>query len=1359
MSDLSDRISKLPPEKRAILEKMLMERAGTGTRGIPKREAQGPCPASFPQRRLWFLDRLRPGGCTYNEPVSLRFEGPLDVEALNSSLSEIVRRHEALRTAFPEIDGEPCQRVCDAAPADMPLVDLRDLPEGEREDKVRALARELAREPFDLQRGPLVRFSLFRLSGEDHVLVSVIHHIIFDGWSGRVFQRELAECYNAFSRAREPDLPELPIQCADFSQWQAERLSGAALEKQLSYWRERLEGLEPVELPIDHPRPATQTFAGGTYEFLLPKDVLDGLKDVSKTARTTLFMTLMAGFQTLLGRYTGQEDFALGSPVANRTRVEMEGLIGFFVNNLVSRADLSGDPPFAELLERVRASTLKGYENQELPFARLVEELRPERHMSRAPLIQVMFAFQNMPGGAGEFEGVRVSRFRVEPGIAKFELTLFVQEQPEGIRGRFEYNSDLFDAVTVERMAGHYRMLLESTVDDPSRRLSELSLLTGDESRTMLIEWNDTATDYPRDALVHELFLAKAREHPDAVALKSAGESISYGELARLSSKLAAHLEGLGVEAGAPVGICLERSPEMIVAVLGVLIAGGAYVPLDPDYPRERLEFLVGDSGAAALVTSDALAPLFEGARLPVVRIDGDREAIEAAGVCAERAAGDAADTCMTIYTSGSTGRPKGAAIPHRAVTRLVCNTNYIDLRPQDTIAQVANFSFDAATFEIWGALLNGASLAIIPREAVLSADDFAHELRVSGVSIMFITTALLNVYATQSPGFFAGLRCLLFGGETADPNSVREVLERGAPGRLLHFYGPTESTTFTTWYEVENVPEGASSIPIGRPVANTTVYILDANLQPVPVGVPGEIMIGGDGLASAYVGRAELTAERFIDNPFGASGEKLYRTGDVARFLDDGNIDFIGRRDFQVKLRGFRIELGEIEAALVACPRIDQAVVLCRESRPGEKSLVAYVTGADDISAGDLRGSLERVLPDYMVPAAFVVMDSLPLTPNGKVDRRALPKPEGLAGDGGAAYLAPRTPVEAALAGIWANALGVGQVGVRDDFFSLGGHSLLAVKVFSEIESVFGKKLPLATLFEAPTVEKLVGALSEEGFADVFPPLVEITSEGAGTPFFAVATADAFVFADLARSMEPKRPFYALHPQGIVHNEHPEIDLVDIARRYIGEMKKRQPEGPYAIGGTCAAGIVAYEMAQQLTAAGDEVHFVVMFDSPGPFDLSRRLNIAAGGAKRFGRHMRTHAVNLARLDNRGRLEYIRMRLARLGRKLRGLPVPPDKAQTDRPVEQAYWMAFNGAYGRAVARYKPRRFDGALVLFLAEDQAAWRFSHSRIRWKQLVGGKVELFTIPGSHQDMLRQPQADAVARHLSALLSQVDGA
>ena len=1078
-----------------------IEEARRGTQGptapplVPvSRDAQ--LPLSFSQQRMWLLDQLEPDTPTYNISHALELSGTLDTEALKWSLGEIVSRHEALRTTFADVDGEPVQVISPTLDAKLPVEDLSGLLQAGREAEAERLALEEKRRPFDLESGPLFRSRLLRLGEEEHILLISMHHIVSDGWSMGVFWRELGALYGAFSRGEPSPLAELPIQYADYALWQRQWMQEEVIDEQLGYWRQQLAELPALELPTDHPRPAVQTHRGGRRSLTLSESLTRELKELSRQEGTTLFMVLLGALQVLLSRYSGQEDVAIGTPIAGRTRAETEELIGFFVNTLVMRTDLSGDPSFREVLSRVRETALGAYDHQDLPFEKLVEELQPERDLSRVPLSQVFFALQNMPQEDLKLPDLAVERQKIESGSVKFDLSFFLSEEEQGLNGRLVYNADIFDDTTIERMIGHLQTLLYGIVQDPDRRLSGLPLLDEAEQHLLLSEWSGTVTEYPRDGRVHELFEEQAELFPDAVAVVFGEQQLTYRELDRRANQLAHHLRKLGVGPEKLVGICVERSLEMVVGLLGILKAGGAYVPLDPASPAARLEFVLGDTRAPVLLTQERLL-----ARLPdehgaeVVRLDADWPLIarEPGENLAPRATAD--NPAYVIYTSGSTGQPKGVMIEHRALSTYVeAATAAYDITSSDRVLQFASLSFDASVEEIFPALTRGATMVLRSERMVDSMQRFVQECEEHEISVLDLPTAfwheLVLAFETEGLELPPSVRLVIIGGEKALAERVAQwhAAQSVTKARLINTYGPTEATVVATVCELtpgagdELLSQG--EVPIGRPLGNDLIYILDASMNPVPIGVPGELHVGGFGLARGYLNRPELTSERFVEDPFSdAPGARLYKTGDIARWRGDGNVEFVGRVDEQVKIRGYRVELGEIVAVLAQHPALRGTTVVARSDASSVERLVAYVVAHDrqaEPTARELGDYLKERLPGYMVPSAFVTLDSLPLTSSGKVDRRALPAPDPSGFRTENIYVEPRTPVEEQLVEIWEEVLGLERVGTNDDFFELGGHSLLATRVVSRARGAFQVELPLRYLFETPTVAGLALSVTQ---------------------------------------------------------------------------------------------------------------------------------------------------------------------------------------------------------------------------------------------------------------------------------------
>jgi amino acid adenylation domain-containing protein len=1215
MSSHAERIAGLSPAKLARLTERLKGGVPDAARAqrIARRPADvGPPPLSFAQQRLWFLDQLAPGSAAYNVSSAIRLEGRLDVSALARSLSEIVRRHESLRTAFAVVGGQPVQVVAPDARLDLKVISLEELPAAAREAAARELAHDDALRPFDLSRGSLVRATLARLGDDSHLALFTLHHIISDGWSFGVLVRELAALYQSFAAGEPSPLAELPVQYADYAVWQRARLQGDELERLLTYWRAQLAGVPILELPTDNPRPATQGFRGKTQTFTLPRELRESLTDLGRSEGATLFMTLLAAFQTLLARYSGQEDVAVGTPIAGRQRLETENLIGFFVNTLVLRSDLSGDPSFRELLRRVREVTLGAYAHQDLPFERLVEELQPDRSMSRAPLFQVLFALQNAPSSSLVLPGLRLTSLPPDAATAKFDLTLIMHETESGLAGSLNYDADLFDDATAARLITHFERLLRGVAAEPDRSLSELSLLSPSERRQLLVEWNDTRSDYPRESGLHELFEAQAAERPDAVAIVHAAGQMTYGELNARANRLAHRLIKLGVGPEVVVGICAERGPELIVGLLGILKAGGAYLPLDPAHPRERLSFMLKETRARLLLTQQRLRAALPADGPPVISLDADRPAVarERADNPGVRVRAD--NLAYVTYTSGSTGRPKGVAVTQRGVARLVKRSDYAAFGPEEVFLQFAPVAFDASTFEVWGSLLNGARLVLMP-PGTRTLAELGQTLRAQGVTTLWLTAGLFHLMTDEHAEDLRGVRQLLAGGDVLSPAHVQKFLRAADPGStLVNGYGPTENTTFTCCHPMRAGAQFDQTVPIGRPVAQTQVYVLDADLQPVPVGVVGELYAGGDGLARGYVNRPQLTAERFIPHPFGAEpGQRLYRTGDMARHLPDGALEFLGRRDGQVKVRGFRIEPGEVEAALRDCGGVREAVVVARAGEGGESYLAAYLLAEPQVAANvaGLRLILKERLPDYMIPASFVFLEEFPLTPRGKVDRRALPEPSRAKSEG--AQSAPLDPVEEILAGIWAEVLRLEVVGREANFFELGGHSLLATQLISRARAAFGVELPLGRLFEEPTVAGLARVVRGEMAAGRGPEAHAITRAGrASAPPLSFAQ-ERFWFLD---QLEPGNSRYniplAVRLAGALDAAALEGALAELVRRH--EILRTTfaqsggqpvqiiaPEARVALDATDFSGLAAGEREA-------EARRLVVEEAGRPFDLAR---------------------------------------------------------------------------------------------------------------------------------------------------------
>lgn len=1061
----------------------LIKMLGGSVAGTLSRQPRtGRLPLSHAQERLWFLEQVRLADLVYNVPIVVRMAGALELHVLERSFAALVDRHESLRTRFVEFDGAPAQVIDAPGAFKLDVTDLSFLPSEKRDAAAERMVEQQLHRAFDLLRGPVFRARLFRLHDESHVLMVTMHHIVSDGWSMHLLHRDLLALYHGFLNGIDEPLPPLSVQYVDYAIWQRDRMQEAAFAEHMSYWKRQLSGAPPLlTLPTARVRPAVATFEGAAAKFSISPDVTRVLAELAHRHEATLFMVLLAAFHAVLSKWSGQRDVVVGVPVAGRTHWQTQEMIGLFVNMLPVRVQTEDELLFTELLVRVKRAMLEGFEHQELPFQTVVAQLHPQRDLSRHPVFQVCFQLLNLvPQQAIDTE-LKWDAVELSQAVrSRFDLELHMSEAGGGLSGAFVYATDLFDAQDVARWIEHFQVFLEGVAQGAERSISALPILTIAERARLIEAFNATAVDYPREQLVHEIFEQRAQSHPYSVAVVSEGRHLSYGELNAAAERLAHSLMESGARSGQCVAIVLPRSAELIVAQLAVLKCGCAYVPIDPELPRTRQEFIAGDCRARLIIAPQMLRLMDPPA--DVQWIDPDQRASESPRAAHEStAAAHPLSAAYVMYTSGSTGVPKGVVVPHQAVLRLVINNDYVTLESSDCIAYCSNPAFDPSTFEIWGALLNGARILVISPTMLLDPVSLVAELEKQDVTILHFTTGLFNQYADVLGPFYRKLKCLLFGGEAADAHITRGVLQRWEPRSLVHLYGPTETTAFATSYRVQSILEGQSTIPIGHPIANTQVYILDRSMQPVPIGVTGELHVGGPGVALGYLNRPDLTAERFCADPFSQhSGARLYRTGDLARFQADGTIQYLGRADRQVKLRGYRIELGEIEAALLSHPSVKQAAVLAREDAPGDKRLVAYVCLANEVQlspatpqsrvdVSQLRALLQTCVPEYMIPSAFVVLEQLPLTANGKLDRDALPAPD--MGLFRSEYNPPHGDVETAVAELWEELLHVGPVGRQDNFFQLGGHSLLGVQAVVRMRQRFGCNLSVKVIFEHQTV------------------------------------------------------------------------------------------------------------------------------------------------------------------------------------------------------------------------------------------------------------------------------------------------
>jgi amino acid adenylation domain-containing protein len=1074
--ELREELGRRKDEIKAYLK----EQGATVSDSILSRPARPPAlervirgadmPVSHTQQRLWFIKRMDPSSYVYNVATVMSFTGPLDDAVLERSLADLVARHESLRTRFIEVDGVPRCVIEPHVSTRLERIDVTHTPEARRDAAGREAAQAFAQRPFDLSRAPLLHVALVRTAADVNLFVFVLDHIVSDGISVGIFMHELQALYNRHAAGTDDLLPPLPIQYIDYVEWERRCFEQGTIDRHVSFWKQQLAGLPSMlQLPTDRPRPPVQTTRGTRRAVQFTPALSDRIKAFGRAEGSTLFMVLMSAFQVLLHRYSGETDIAIGSAIANRNRSEIERVIGFFANNIVLRADLTGNPTVRELMTRVREMALKSYAHQEMPFDMLVDVIGARRELDHTPLFQVMFVLQNLSLTGLDLPNVECGVMELPLTTARFDIAVDVFDLASGLRIYFEYNTDLFDDSTIERMQGHYERLLEGFIANPGARIIDLPLLSPHEQQQLLLDWNATTLPYPSEQTVHGLFEAQAARTPDAVAVRFEDLSLSYSELNARANRLAHHLRSLGAGRGSLVGIWMERSADMVVAVLGVLKAGAAYVPLDPAFPKDRIDYMMEDAELRIVVTQSGLA-----AGLPAgvhgVSMDAEANALSALPPDNAVPVAGSGDLAYVIYTSGSTGRPKGVMLEHRAVVNFLLSMHREPgITAADRFVAVTTLSFDIAGLEIHGPLTVGGTVVLASRATALDGLRLAELLDSSEATLLQATPATWRLLLESGWHGRPGLK-MLCGGEGLPRDLAEKLLATG--GELWNMYGPTETTI---WSTISRVTDTTRAIAIGRPIANTQVYVLEPSGLPAPVGVGGELCIGGDGLARGYRNRDDLTAEKFVtlDLP-GVGPRRVYRTGDVVRFLADGRLEFVGRRDHQVKVRGFRIELGEIETVLARHEGVKDNVVHVREDKPGDQRLVAYVVPQPGSTVGTegMRASLRVQLPDYMIPNLFVVLEALPLTPNGKVDRKALPVPAAAVADAvDAASDAVMTPVQRQVAALWRGVLNVERVGLHANFFDLGGHSLLLVRLQAAMQREFGQEFPLVELFQRTTV------------------------------------------------------------------------------------------------------------------------------------------------------------------------------------------------------------------------------------------------------------------------------------------------
>lgn len=1384
-------LTRLPSSRQALYEKLLrgeIVHTPLPSPSIAPRDPNQPAPLSFAQQQMWLLSQLMPGCPLYNECVTVYLPGALDVDAFTRGFNELIRRHEAWRTRFILHDGEPMQVIEPPFLAALPLIDLRHLSGAEKEREARRLAHADATEPFDLARCPLFRACLIQLGDTDYRFYITLHHSIFDGFTlYQIFLPELHALYSAYANGQPSPLPILPVQYADYAQWQRSAYNEESLSSQLEYWRQQLVGAPTsIELPFDHHRPSLSTYRGTTCQFTLSATLSDALRNLCREVDITLYMLLLAAFSVLLCRYSGQDDLLIGTAAGGRNLPEVQGLMGVFINMLVMRTHPEGKLSFREFLQQVRAATIDAQMHPDVPFEYLVRALQPRREPGQNPLFQVLLILE--PPVPAYPSGWTVTHLDISTDTSKFDLSLLIEDRPEGLNCCFEYSTDLFEEATIGRMVGHLQTLLAGIVAHPAQPLSTLPLLTEAEQQ-QLATWNATTLDYPRDRLLHQLFEAQVARTPAAVALISGQSRLTYEALNKKANQLAHHLQRLGVGPETLAGVCIERSFDMVIALLAILKAGGAYVPLDPSYPAERLAFMLQDSQASVLLTQQSLKDRVPLNAANVLCIDSDgprfaqeseqnpegiaigtaptREAATYSGLpCGGRStAADLggsrstpADLAYVIYTSGSTGQPKGVAIEHRSANAFIAWALSV-FTPADLAGTLASTSicFDLSIFELFAPLSCGGT--VILAENALHLPDLPARDQVTLVNS--VPSAIAELLHSQP--LPASVRVANLAGEPLHRLLVQKLYQQPTLEKVYNLYGPTEDTTYSTYTLVE---QGDAEPTIGHPIANTQAYILGTGLQPVPVGIRGDLYLGGNGLARGYLNRPQLTAERFIPNPVGVvalprpqPGARLYKTGDVARYLPDGAIELLGRSDHQVKIRGFRIEMGEIEATLRQHPTVREVVVAARDDLPGGKQLVAYIVSSQQEAATDeqLRAFLREKLPHYMLPSAFVFLSALPLTPNGKIDRQALPVSDERTRGKERDYQPPLSLMHYQLIQMWEQLFQKQPIGIKDDFFALGGHSLLAARLFSQIEQAFDIKLPISTLYGGATIEALAEILQQPTrqnaqTGDARAPLVTVQRGGADKrPFFFLHgdwAGGGFYCLTLARSLDAEQPFYVLEPYHFEGLDFPP-SFEEIAAAHVAAMRSVQPEGPYLLGGFCNGGLMAYEMARQLHMQGQQVDLLALIDpaTPAPHKFIRQSLKSLGILTRSGRGRQLDWF----------LRYLYLRLPHYRNRFVDGAVLPEGEQAPPETKRARGLAllkemppahilrqqWSGIYRWVAANYDLHPYPGKITYFWSsesyEQNKIWRDPLKGKARHASVGVDNESLVFPGTHMSCKTQ--------------------
>jgi amino acid adenylation domain-containing protein len=1341
---------------------------------VPSQEEVFMLPASFGQQRLWFVQQLAPESGAYNLPSGARIRGPIRPEILEKILAEIVRRHEALRTRFVISQGVLQQVIEQKADVELLRADLSSFPEDEREAEARKLAAREVEVPFDLARGPLLRAKLLRISEQDHILMLVMHHTVSDGWSMAVLFREISVLYQSFSAGKPSPLPELPIQYADFGEWQREWLRGPVLEEQLGYWKKQLAGIQPLELPIDRPRAAFARNEGAYFSFWLPRQLSKKLQERSQRSGATLFMTMLAGFQLLLSRYSGQNDIAVGTFIAGRRLHETESLIGLFVNTLVLRSNLSGEPEVLEFIQRVKDVTLEAYAHQDIPFERLVEALHPQRDLTRAPLFQVAMVFQNLPTSRLELGEAKLEPLELPIGTAKYEFLLGVSEGATGIRCSLEYNADLFDAATVAGVGRHFQTLLQGMVDNPSFRLSQLPSLTEAERNVILDTWRSEVAGPLRSQTICQLLMLHTARQPDAAAIFAGEEELSYRQLSLRVDQWARRLQSMGMRRGSRAGVYLNRGADWAVAVLAVLKAGGVFVDLDPSAPAARLAYILSDSDPLVLLTEESLAKHFQSGRVPLLILDGQPQRSSEENNQWQEIEINADDLAGLLYRSGPSGRPEGLLFCHRALVPAAFDSE-LAFKAADRIAQTVTLSHETTCFELFATLAAGACIVEISSQLLSAPRKLANLFRDGAVTVVVASAAVLERLAQEFPYALNSVRLLLCDDQPSAVHRLREKCQAPLPERIYGLYGSTETGGRLMMYPVSKMTFDAQRMPAGFIAEGAALYLLNEQLEPVPDSICGEIYIKSGNMALAYDRQGPRTADTFVADPFTKTpGERLLRTGDLGRKRWDGSMEYCGRRDHRSFVEGLRVEQKELETVLEQHPAVRAAVVMAAGISQGPHSgLTAFVVPHDGaiVTAGELRNFMRERLPKAMVPQMFNLLDAVPVTAGGSVDRTALiEKLQNSSSASTQVYIEPRDQMERSLAAIWAQVLGADKVGIHDNFFNRGGHSLLAAQVIARTNSVFHVRLPMRRLFEAPTIAGLAAVIRElqatrktEDFQPAASQILVEMKSGSGIPFFCVhpVGGDVLCYRNLAAEIGLARPFYAFRAPEADGEAASDlaISIPKMAAIYIQEMRRAQPRGPYALGGWSMGGLVAFEMARQLRQEGETLALLALFDTyapttnPPPAGQDLPANddqfLLAAFAADMGRLMGKDLGELHRQFLQTP-EHDRRAFVFDALRAHGVLAP----DTLNEEIAGYLDIFMRNYHAAVS-YQPEPIQDRIVFIRAADsEMPESLAHE---WRLRTSDKVDFHVVAGDHYGILSQVHAPALGKILKHYLEELE--